>query len=385
MRNARLAFLVGLAIICAAAGAFAQQEPIRLADLKANFLMYHKEVVVVQGWVVNEKAVPQRSFKGFTLRDRYGELILIRTTKPLPGINTEIKIRGIALMDGKTPYIAEEERDELQKSESGQGPVSRTTLVGKGEPPVPPIEPGVEPIANAPHAGAPDTTAAAVSDPITATTTLPARQTSWLTWPWIAGLLVGAALLIGAFVLVLSRRKPAAEATSFGPSTADAYQNPYVATTGAGVADVLRPVGGAAVPAAAAPAEAPVIEDFKTVKAFKTSKVLPGKLVVVENGIDGDVIHLSDQSGRGEIEIGRDSPDATGGIRIKDRTNTLSRRQAKLMYSPASREFKLHNLVGDSGNPTVHNGHAMHENETIVLKDGDVLGMGSVELTFRQK
>jgi hypothetical protein len=127
------------------------------------------------------------------------------------------------------------------------------------------------------------------------------------------------------------------------------------------------------------------VDDLKTVKVYKTTKVLPGTLIVMDGGRETDVIYLSDQSGRGEVEIGRDSPDASGGIRIKDRTNTVSRRQARLVYSPATQEFRVINLAPELSNPTTLNGKSLRPDETALLADGDLVGMGSLEVKFRKK
>jgi len=127
------------------------------------------------------------------------------------------------------------------------------------------------------------------------------------------------------------------------------------------------------------------MDDFKTVRVYKTTKVLPGNLVVMEEGKETDIIYLSDQSGRGEIEIGRDSPDVAGGIRIKDRSNTVSRRQAKLVYSEDKREFQVVNLASDQSNPTAVNGKALATEEAVVLADGDEIGMGNLNVKFRKR
>jgi len=384
MRNARgltrgavLAAVVAVVVGCwlvvgAAAQAPQAQAPVAHKALKDSFALYNKEVVVVQGWVTTEKQVREASFKGYYLRDRFGDLILIRTTKPLPGINTEVRVKGVALLDTdpkREPYVAEEERESLKVPVDVDRPVVESKIDEKANAAGEKITPASDVAKASDTKNIPLSPALPVSQP---------GRFAWLTSRWIAGLsIAGLALLVAAFVLVLSRKKEADAATI--ASTADAWQSPYQSTAAAsqGPADL----GLRKEPAA----EAPVVEDYKTVKAFKTTKVLPGRLIVLENQKETDVIHLSDQSGRGEIEIGRDSPDATAGIRIKDKTNTLSRHQARLMYSAATQEFKLLNLVGDTANPTLHNGRPMHENEAIVLKDGDVLGMGNVELKFRHK
>jgi len=127
------------------------------------------------------------------------------------------------------------------------------------------------------------------------------------------------------------------------------------------------------------------VDDFKTVKVYKTTKVLPGTLVVMEGGKETDIIYLSDQSGRGEIEIGRDSPDVAGGIRVKDRTNTVSRRQARLVYSADTRDFRVVNLATEQSNPTTVNGKPLAANESVLLSEGDLVGMGSLEVKFRKR
>jgi hypothetical protein len=138
-------------------------------------------------------------------------------------------------------------------------------------------------------------------------------------------------------------------------------------------------------PAAGMPAERSQVDDFKTVKVYKTTKVLPGQLVVVDNGQESDVLYLSDQSGRGEIEIGRDSPDIAGGIRIKDPSNTVSRRQARIVFLADRRQFQLFNLAGENSNPTAVNGRALRENESVTLTDGDRIAMGGLTVKFAAK
>ena len=127
------------------------------------------------------------------------------------------------------------------------------------------------------------------------------------------------------------------------------------------------------------------VDEYRTVRVYKTSKVLPGTFVVMENGHETDTVFLSDQSGKGEIEVGRDSPDVRGGIRIKDSTNTLSRHQARIVYTAETREFLLTNLAGTESNPTIVNGQELQENQSVVLQSGDMVTMGSVQLRFNKK
>ena len=131
-----------------------------------------------------------------------------------------------------------------------------------------------------------------------------------------------------------------------------------------------------------------VLEDRAEETAdYRTTKILPGKLIVLadRNGTEEtEMIYLTDPSGRGEVEIGRESPDATGGVRIKDKTNTVSRRQARLVYSAQTAEFWLVNLASKDSNATVINGRRMANQETVLLGNDDILEMGTIQLKFCQ-
>ncbi len=134
------------------------------------------------------------------------------------------------------------------------------------------------------------------------------------------------------------------------------------------------------------PAKPAVLQDRAEETAdYRTTKILPGKLIMLndQNGAEETaVIYLTDPSGRGAVEIGRESPDVTSGVRIKDKANTLSRRQARLVYSARSGEFRLVNLAGEDSNPTVINGRRMANQETVPLENDDILQMGAVRLRF---
>jgi hypothetical protein len=393
----------GLSIVAVAVAAFLvipgvswsqrllSQEPVPHQVLKERLKAGGKPVVVVQGVVTNWVDTPDTSLHGFYLKDVKGVLLLIRTTKTLPGINAVIQVKGVAMLDREPPFkdtacVLEEERVLVPAREEVEvGTLERPAGSPRegGEAAAPPTS------AAAPGAGTGGgTRPAAEATPAAGGAVLPGSNRTgvapWLTTPWVAGLsILGAALVIGAFVLIVSKKRASARNVAAPTSPADAWQSSYASapTAAAGPEDAVQMTPDDPTMSAT---ERPVVEDFKTVKAFKTSKVLPGRLIVIDNSNETDVIHLSDQSGRGEVEIGRDSPDATGGIRIKDKTNTLSRRQAKLTYDATKREFRLLNLIGDSGNPSSINGRLMHEAESVVLSDGDVLTMGNVELKFKQ-
>ena len=136
------------------------------------------------------------------------------------------------------------------------------------------------------------------------------------------------------------------------------------------------------------PPKPTVLEDRAEETAdYRTTKILPGKLIMLNDqnsAEETEVIYLTDPSGMGEVEIGRESPDVTGGVRIKDKATTLSRRQARLVYSAQTGEFRLVNLVGKDSNPTVINGRCMANQETVPLGNDDILEMGTIRLKFCQ-
>ena len=348
----RFALRVLLLVSCATA--VRAQDPISIKDLKQGFsTAYKNEQVSVRGWVATERRVASQTFKGFYLRDRFGDRILVRTTDPLPDITSEIMVVGVALQDADTGdiYISEKRRESISSPGSSAQPAP------PGAAPQDLEKQRIEQERQRQEAESKERERKQNEE-------ASQRQTILL-------VAIGAALvvLIGVAIFLM-RRKPVDVLSPSGPA--------QVSTSSQAAPD-YSPHG-----AAEEHKIQEMVDDFKTVKVYKTTKVLPGKLIVLENCQETDIVHLTDQSGRGEIEIGRDSPDISGGIRIKDKTNTLSRRQARLLYSASAREFKLLNLAGDSSNPTIINGRQMTESETAVLKDGDTLSMGSIEMKFRQ-
>lgn len=271
--------------LCCLAGSLlsstaAAQDAISVEQLKRGFSGYSEELVTLRGWVATERRVASTTFKGYYLRDRFGALILVRTVNPLPDITAEIQVSGVALRDADTRdiYISEHRRslagktaEDTETKEAQRLAAIRTAELERKR----------------------------LDDQ---------RNRNLLA----AGGGAAVLLALGGFLFV--RRRGRVQ-ESLPPFSAEGY------------APAFTPP-----PAAPEPAAPPSVDDFKTVRVYKTTKVLPGKLTVLEEGKEADVIHLSDQSGKGEIEIGRDSPDSQGGIRIKDRTNTLSRRQAKIVF-----------------------------------------------------
>ncbi|MBF0566761.1 MAG: FHA domain-containing protein [Nitrospirae bacterium] len=79
----------------------------------------------------------------------------------------------------------------------------------------------------------------------------------------------------------------------------------------------------------------------------------------------------------GREEAGKDK--SRGWITFPSTTKTISRHQADLVYERGG--YSLANVSGV--NPTMVNGKAMKDNETLRLKDGDRIAFSEVEVTYR--
>ena len=330
------------------------QEEISVRDLRVGFeSKYKNELVSIRGWVATERRVSSRTYRGFFLRDRFGDMILVRTVDPLPQITSEILVSGVALRDADTNdiYLSERRRDSAPLAGGAPDAAQQAAAAAHG------AEQERRRLQEEENRKRTEEEASS-------------RQTMMLIG------IGGAVILLVALAVILMRRKPEPE-VPFVPSP-EPTQTPGLSPSPGD--DAFKTVR-----TRPAQADGPSVDDYKTVRVYKTTKVLPGRLIVMEGGVETDTILLSDQTGRGEIEIGRDSPDVSGGIRIKDRTNTLSRKQARLVFSSANRTFDLVNLAGDSANPTSVNGREMRLNESVTLADGDLLRMGNLELKFRAR
>jgi hypothetical protein len=120
-----------------------------------------------------------------------------------------------------------------------------------------------------------------------------------------------------------------------------------------------------------------------TVSYDKTRRLLPGMLMLMDGANEHSPIYLYSQDSTDQVEIGRKSPDVSSGIRIDDRTATLSRHQAWIKYLSAEDRFQIRN--GTAANPTVLNGQRLAAQEVADLPDESTLSMGAVNFKFVKK
>jgi len=130
---------------------------------------------------------------------------------------------------------------------------------------------------------------------------------------------------------------------------------------------------------------APIDDVGKTVVMKKappgTLKLLPGKFIVLK----GEEVHKEirfqipkDQTKK-EFTFGRQEiPDQNpyGHIQLKE--GSVSRLHAKVIYTPDGVSLVNYSTV----NPTTLNTTSLAENETVNLKDGDIITMGAVEFKY---
>lgn|GEM_PF-3069407 len=386
-------WLTGLVLITGVfGGSLHGQEATAVRDLKRHFgSKYKNEVVTVRGHVQVERRVRSRTFRAYYIKDRYGDLIMVRTTRELPPILAEVQVTGVALRDADTGgvYVSENNRTVLAAPlGAGGGGTPAPSLPAtkkqkqdrEKEQRIRGIVQGVE---SAISAGDWNLAESRLDNLVSedpgnsrisslGRAIREGRDNQQMQYYVLFGIGAIVVILIGVAVFLM-RRKPELPAPIPPPPAPVPGPEPFPAD------DKTRKIDPGGFGATS------MVDDFNTVKVYKTTKVLPGQLLVMDNKQETDTIFLSDQSGRGEIEIGRDSPDVQGGIRIKDSTNTLSRRQARIIYSASAREFKLLNLAGQASNPTIVNGREMSESEAVVLNNGDILTMGNLEMKFRKK
>jgi hypothetical protein len=55
------------------------------------------------------------------------------------------------------------------------------------------------------------------------------------------------------------------------------------------------------------------------------------------------------------------------------------------VYAADARDFRVINLATEQSNPTTVNSKPLAENESVLLSDGDIVGMGSLEVKFRKR
>jgi hypothetical protein len=331
-----------------------------------------EEVVRLIGYVSAERELGSESFKGYYLTDRFGSRIVVRTTSPLPEILTRLTVTGVLLRNSSSSselYIAETGR-RLEPEVTRQAEVSTEVTTGR-------IQPDEEVLGvqsaelralEGSATGSPAVAAAPATQQNNQISNAPLALLSTRFFGLPIVLVVTGMIVIGLLGFA---------GISFASRTRQGKSDQPSAVP---LAPFQPPVPLDAPASTAPSSDHPVAQEFKTVRVFKTTRLVPIALEVMDGDSVVERIQLYDQTGEGNVEIGRDAPGETAGVRIKDPTNTLSRHQARLDVDYQSKTIRVTNLATESANATTVNGRSLAEKEATEVKSGDRLHMGAMEL-----
>jgi hypothetical protein len=339
----------------------AEQPTNRVQDIQNSPGEFEDEVVEIRGFVTEYKEDDVETTRFYYLKDRYGDIIMVRTTGGLPTVGERYRVSGPVSIDPEMnrPYVSEESRAQLSGVATGGAGSDGDATQGAGS-----------------EASGGDGTAGG-------------DGTSVQTLLFVAiGVVV--LLLFGLLIYVLYQRRQAQVATQGGSSLSADTPPPSGGQNGGQQASGQQASGqqaggsGAASQASSGGPEPEEVVQDETVKMHVppegTLKFL-GSLEVVVGLDDVDRIPLHRPPGQdgkeAEITIGRASGPPYEHIELKPRT--VSSKQAKLVHDG---DCKVVNYASKESNPTRVNGEPMDLNDSVEIEDGDVLTMGEVKLRY---
>jgi len=326
--------------------------------------------VEIYGRIDKWRPDPSGNTWAYELRDDWGDGITVITDKGLPPTEARYRVTGIVNQDAQSGQLT---LVELERAEHGDGG-------GGGGEVIPPIDPRQAEFDNLlgqaqsllsnrkfkaaiPLSQQAITLGQSMTRPpagLSVARSLLAEAEEGAKPRWLLfGLIAAVVVVAAALVLVLRR-------SSREPATDD---------FGAGIVTVTDKTQKitAAVP---------------TQEAIQagTVKVMPGRFEV-KGGVDLKEIRLVRPRGVSDHQIeytfGRLQGDPTRHIQLSD--PTVSSRQARLKYGSEGYTFiNIPDPADPDRNATLLNGAAMKADEPRVLKEGDVIRMGTVELVYHK-
>lgn len=299
----------------------------KVEDILKNPQEYNNEVVTIKGFVTQLVPGTAKNTAFYLLRDDWGGVLKIRTSKDLPKINEKYIVTGPIGIDlSVTPnevYLSE----EIRKLESEIGTVPTGAPVISEEKP---------------------------------TIAMPTKK--W--WQRTSSLLLLGLIVIGlaiviTFFFAFARKREEPE-TIFEVEKGKALEKEEIR-----IPEPEQVLEGDTVKMAMPPAG--------------TLKMLPGRLIVLQGDTKVKEIRFYKTKAEDENEItfGRAAGKPYSHIQLKEMT--VSAKQAKIIY--AGKKFTLINY--SKTNPTRVNDIEIEENGMIELKDGDKIQMGEVIFEFR--
>ena len=361
-RRTHIAVIIVLLAFCASwLGAQSDSlQPMRIAAIKASPATYLNERVRIDGFVTQFVDAGSKSTSFFYLKDDWGAVMKVRTSKEAPSVGKRYSIEGPVGLDprSKDLYVSEESRLELFK------PVEPTVTLNQQKMPSPPTTASGSDVstdsATAGQVSPSNATQSAAGGSPTTTSTPPIKAAdSGGGWLPIYLAIGGAVVLIlaAAIFLMLRSRREETPTAEYGIPAASYVEPP--------------------------PPPEQVIEG-KTIKLHapppNTVKLLPGWFEVTAGDDVVKQIRFYKLSGdRGsETTFGRATGRPYAHIQLK--APTVSSRQAKISFDNGA--AKLTNFASAESNPTKVNGRELDVNESVDLSESDHVEMGEVSLLF---
>jgi len=347
--------VVTLAVLIAVGALVAAQEDAvnmnRVAQIRGAPSQFINERVQLEGYVTQFVELGSQTTTFFYLKDDWGGIIKIRTSKDRPSVGKRYFISGPVGLDPKTRdlYVSEESRVERVKVTEATVTMEQHSNVS---PPRPEMTAGSPLTTPKPPPAQPGAIVTDTVDPDTGTE--PTNR--FATYAMLGGGVF--AVLAVAGVMMFRNR------------------NQDLGTTDLTLASAMR--------VDPPPAPEQIIEG-RTIKLHapppNTVKMLPGWFEVVS----GDEVvkqirfyKIGDQGD--ETTFGR----STGRpyVHVQLKAPTVSSRQAKVAFEGS--DAKLTNFASADSNPTKFNGRELGVNEIVALKENDRVEMGEINLMFHE-
>jgi hypothetical protein len=351
MRKGSVVSLAVILVALVANTVFAQAarlQPTRIALIKAHAPAYLNERVRIDGFVTQFVDSGAHSTSFFFIKDDWGSVIKVRTSKETPSVGKRYSIEGPVSIDprSKDLYISEEGRLEIFKPVEPQVSIQQQLTVS----PPHSTSTGNEAVTNTTS----QTTDTATTSP---NVVHPPPQPNILIYVLIGG----AAVIILAIVafLLLRSRSDEAQTTEINIATSP----------------MMEPL----------PPPEQVVEG-RTIKLHapppNTVKLLPGWFEVTSGDEIVKQIRFYKLGGEhgSETTFGRATGRPYAHIQLK--APTVSSRQAKVAFDNGS--ARLTNFASTESNPTRINGRDLALNETVPLRESDRVEMGEVSLLFHE-
>lgn len=372
------------------------QPMINIQDVQNNISRYLDTTIIIEG-VVDQHIDDVGDLGAYIVRDRFNNMMRVRTSNSKPPLNTSLRLTGIftegaAVRGDRTFFLLESNREF---TEIGGGNV---TLALRSVPS------GATILLNNENMGS---TPASIVLPQDRNVILQLKKNFYndefvsittgrenlsrevvlnRSSLFYASTFLGIGLVLALIGILWFATNPATNAGNSNiMSTSSArseYRNANVSSSGRSeYAEVSKNKTAESKP------EATVIEN-KTIKLNivqgKTIKVRKGYFSVVDGITEPKEIRLyiNPQTGSNEYTFGREDLNSINHFQLKDMT--VSRKQAVLVAEDEGQYTLVNNAKSDS-NPTRVNDEEMAPYESRALNHGDLVQMGNVKLEFRLK